>query len=205
MRFKITRNIIVNEQKLELLLRLGCNNDVIFAVICGKKVAKTGDKIIDELLESLVSKKEHQNWGGARKSAGRKRNQLEKQNDRQDGSQDDPNLEAKAIAKANNISGIYTSNISTARVTEFIPPTLDEVLAYAKQQTELAGVGGFPCAPYVAEQFWAHYQSQGWRKSNDAETPVRDWRAALRMWARGAGPGRNAAPPPLVNNDDLPV
>lgn len=93
----------------------------------------------------------------------------------------------------------------TPKTNIFSPPTLDEVLAYAKQQTEMAGVGGFPCAPYVAEQFWAHYQSQGWRKSNDAETPVRDWRAALRMWARGAGPGRNNAPPSLINNDDLPI
>ncbi len=83
-------------------------------------------------------------------------------------------------------------------------PTLDEVLTYAKSQTEMAGVGGFPCAPHTAEQFWAHYQSQGWRKSNDCETPVRDWRAALRLWCLTTGPGKSAAPPP-VNNDDLPV
>lgn len=111
--------------------------------------------------------------------------------------------EIREIRESNTIPGGNVLQRASAR--EIPPPTLDEVLAYAKQQTEMAGVGGFPCAPYVAEQFWAHYQSQGWRKSNDAETPVRDWRAALRMWARGAGPGRNNAPPSLINNDDLPI
>ncbi len=105
----------------------------------------------------------------------------------------------REIRESNTSPGGYVLQRASAR--EIPPPTLDEVLAYAKQQTEMAGVGGFPCAPYVAEQFWAHYQSQGWRKSNDAETPVRD----LRMWARGAGPGRNNAPPSLINNDDLPI
>jgi len=104
--------------------------------------------------------------------------------------------------RSNTSPGGYVLPRASARATPM--PTLDEVLIYAKRQTEMAGVGGFPCAPHTAEQFWAHYQSQGWRKSNDAATPVRDWKAALRMWCLSVGPGKSAAPPP-VNNDDLPV
>lgn len=120
MRYRITRNIIVDEQKLELLLRLGCNNDIIFDVICGKKDVKTGDKIIDEILESLVSKKEYKNWGGSRKSGGRKRKQVENQDENQDDAQDYPNLETKTITKTktNNKSGIYTTKLSTTRETK---------------------------------------------------------------------------------------
>jgi len=62
-------------------------------------------------------------------------------------------------------------------------PTLDDVLAYAKQQNSIAGVGGFECSPELAEQFWAYYESQGWVKGNAAHTPICDWKPLLRRWA----------------------
>lgn len=62
-------------------------------------------------------------------------------------------------------------------------PTLDEVLEYAKQQNDMAGVGGFKCSQETAEQFWAHYESIGWRIGNDAKTPITNWKSKLRQWA----------------------
>ena len=67
---------------------------------------------------------------------------------------------------------------------KFIPPTLQQVIDYAAQQNELRGVGGFRCARSTAEEFWAHYDSQGWRKSNDSATPVTNWHSALRLWTK---------------------
>lgn len=84
-----------------------------------------------------------------------------------------------------SISGKDVFNLGTTRavINNDIPgPSLEEVLEYAKQQTTVTGVGGFLCLPKDAEAFWAHYQSQGWRKSNESKTPVRDWKAQLRFW-----------------------
>lgn len=65
---------------------------------------------------------------------------------------------------------------------KFSPPTLQDVLSFAKQQNELAGAGGFPCSKATAEEFWGHYQSNGWIVGNESRTPVRDWQAKLRQW-----------------------
>ena len=64
----------------------------------------------------------------------------------------------------------------------FVPPTLEEVLEYARQQNSFAGVGGFACTPEQAEEFWSYYESQGWRIGNDSNTPIRDWKPKLRQW-----------------------
>ena len=47
----------------------------------------------------------------------------------------------------------------------------------------MAGVGGFKCSQETAEQFWAHYESIGWRIGNDAKTPITNWKSKLRQWA----------------------
>lgn len=61
-------------------------------------------------------------------------------------------------------------------------PTLEEVLEYAQQQNNFAGVGGFVCTPEQAEEFWSYYESQGWRIGNDSNTPIKDWQPKLRQW-----------------------
>lgn len=66
---------------------------------------------------------------------------------------------------------------------QFVHPTLEEVLEYAQQQNEMAGMGGFKCSQETAEQFWAHYESIGWRIGNDAKTPITNWKPKLRQWA----------------------
>lgn len=64
----------------------------------------------------------------------------------------------------------------------FAPPTLEEVLEYARQQNSFAGCGGFVCTQEQAEEFWSYYESQGWRIGNDSNTPIRDWKPKLRQW-----------------------
>lgn len=64
----------------------------------------------------------------------------------------------------------------------FVPPTLEEVLEYAREQNNFAGCGGFACTPEQAEEFWSYYESQGWRIGNDSNTPIRDWKPKLRQW-----------------------
>lgn len=79
-------------------------------------------------------------------------------------------------------NGCYLSTTRT-RVKGFTPPTLEQVLDYAKQQNDIAGMGGFACTPELADQFWTYYESQGWIKGNSAKTPISDWKPLLRRWA----------------------
>ena len=62
-------------------------------------------------------------------------------------------------------------------------PTLEEVLEYAKQQNEIAGMGGFRCSKKTAESFWSNYEANGWVVNNDCKTPILNWKAKLRQWA----------------------
>lgn len=81
---------------------------------------------------------------------------------------------------------VYTrkdnSSIWNTRANKFTPPTLQDVLDYAKEQSSMIGVGGFSCPQKIATEFWTHYDSQGWVKSNDAKTPVTNWKSLLRSW-----------------------
>lgn len=64
MQFRTTKKLIIDEQKLSVLIRLGCPDDRLLSVIKTGKFEKTGDKIIDEILECFVDRKEFKNWGG---------------------------------------------------------------------------------------------------------------------------------------------
>lgn len=68
------------------------------------------------------------------------------------------------------------------KARQFIAPTLEQVLEYARQQNSIAMCGGFACSEQVAEEFWSHYESQDWRISNESNTPIRDWKPKLRQW-----------------------
>lgn len=57
----------------------------------------------------------------------------------------------------------------------FTPPTLEEVAAYVKER-ELQ---------MDPEAFFDHFTANGWRVSG--KTPMKDWRAAVRNWARKEG------------------
>lgn len=94
MQSRITRKIIIDEQKLNVLIRLGCPDDRLLSVIKTGKFEKTGDKIIDEILECLTDRKEFKNWGGNHNPNGinnckkrKKRGQVDQQDGSQDGGQ----------------------------------------------------------------------------------------------------------------------
>lgn len=65
-----------------------------------------------------------------------------------------------------------------------VAPTEEEVLEYARQQNEMAGMGGFAVTEQQAQDFYDHYSGVGWCLTNDAQTPIRDWRPLLRKWVR---------------------
>lgn len=88
------------------------------------------------------------------------------------------------VKDINNNSRNNISNLSTTHVSTFTPPTEDEVLEYARQQNELAGMGGFACSDDDAQAFYDFYTGIGWHLSNDAQTPIRDWKPKLRQWAK---------------------
>lgn len=94
MQFKKTKKLIIDEQKLNVLIRLGCPDDRLLSVIKTGKFEKTGDQIIDEILECLVDKKEFKNWGGNHNPKGvngynkkKKTGQVDHQVGSQDGGQ----------------------------------------------------------------------------------------------------------------------
>lgn len=184
MKYKTETHIVIDARKLDILLRLGCDEHIIMSAICGKKIKSTGDNLIDEILGCFVTKKTYTNWGGSRINSGKKPkklNQVEKQLE----NQVDTQLGTITITNTltdNNINN-NNSRLSTTHVKQFDKPTLDAVLEYAKQQNSVAGVGGFACSPELAEQFWLYYESQGWVKGNKSQTPICDWKPLLRRWA----------------------
>lgn len=92
--------------------------------------------------------------------------------------------------KPDNKPDIKPDNIHTttahARETPagVVGPTLDEVLSYAKSKNEQAGAGGYKISQEDAEKFFTTYAKSGWKIHNQFETPIRDWKVALRGWAR---------------------
>lgn len=58
-------------------------------------------------------------------------------------------------------------------------PSLAEVMTYA----ETIGMnGGEP------EKFFDYHTARGWKMGKTASAPMRDWRAALRLWKRNCAP-----------------
>lgn len=72
--------------------------------------------------------------------------------------------------------------VQTRVIKDFVSPTLEQVLEYARQQNSIAGVGGFACSDTDAEEFWSYYEAQSWRIGNESDTPIRDWKPKLRQW-----------------------
>lgn len=67
-----------------------------------------------------------------------------------------------------------------------LPSCKNEVLDFFKQSSSTV---------HEAENFWDHFESNGWKVSG--RTPMKDWRAAARKWMRTAG-HRPTAPAPQV-------
>lgn len=71
----------------------------------------------------------------------------------------------------------------------FVPPTLEEVLEYARQQNSFAGVGGFACTDEQATDFFNQYDRQGWLLGNGIH--MANWRSGLMKWAQNKQPPTN--------------
>lgn len=71
----------------------------------------------------------------------------------------------------------------------FVPPTLEEVLEYARQQNGFAGVGGFACTDEQATDFFNQYDRQGWLLGNGIH--MANWRSGLMKWAQNKQPLTN--------------
>lgn len=185
MQNKTVTKIVIDKLKLDILFRLGVDNTIIIQRLKGE-IVETGDTVVDELLNTFIDTKTFDNWGGNHNPTGKNqytKNKKSGQLDHQDDlGQDIGQLADKDIDKDN----IYINNkfnyISTTRTSKFTPPTLQDVLDYAKEQSSMIGVGGFSCPQKIATEFWTHYDSQGWVKSNDAKTPITNWKSLLRSW-----------------------
>lgn len=113
MQYRNNVKIIIDKRKLDVLIRLGCPDEQLLQIIKTGKFNKTGDKLIDEMLESLYDVREFKNWGGNHNPNGingcnkkKKRGQVDQQVDGQDGGQDigqDVDKD-KDIDKENNIN-----------------------------------------------------------------------------------------------------
>lgn len=92
----------------------------------------------------------------------------------------EPKSEYKYKRQTKNISENIVSSLRTTRVT----PTEEEILEYARQQDEMAGMGGFAVTQEQAQDFYDYYTGIGWALPNDAKTPIVDWKPFLRKWVR---------------------
>jgi hypothetical protein len=123
-------------------------------------VSVLGNCIYNLLSRNIVWKSFSNNYGGARVGAGRpKNNQIENQDENQDENQ----VEKKPVRGA------------------FKAPTLEEVLTYAKQMNDTAGMGGFTCGKQTAIDFFNQYDRQGWMLGNGNH--MTNWKSGLRRWA----------------------
>jgi hypothetical protein len=62
----------------------------------------------------------------------------------------------------------------TSKKSRFIPPTVEEVMAYCRQRGNHID----------AELFVASYASKGWKVGN---SPMKDWKQAVVTWERRDG------------------
>ena len=79
----------------------------------------------------------------------------------------------------------------------FVPPTLEEVLEYAREQNSFAGVGGFACTPEQATDFFNQYDRQGWLLGNGIH--MANWRSGLMKWAQNKRQPQPTNRPPILN------
>lgn len=173
MNYQNNIKILIDKRKLETLLRLGCDENIIWNYIKTGNLTLTGDSLIDDNLESMMDIKDFKNWGGSRKGSGRKprKTLINNQDENQLENQDDCNLEDKDIDK-----DIYNNNNTkekkAKRKESFIPPTYEEVVEYFKSRclTESA-----------AKRFYDYYTAGCWKDRDGVK--VKNWKQkAIAVW-----------------------
>lgn len=189
MQYKISKKIIIDEQKLNVLIRLGCPDDRIISLLKTNSFEKTGDSLIDDTLECLIDRKEFNNWGGKRDGSGRhKINHLENQDDNQlenqDGNQDLFQVVDKDIDKDSSKDKDKMERVVKGK------PTIQEVIDYCKERNN-----------YVDPQEWFdYYSANGWKVGKN---PMKDWKACVRYWERKKQPTQTKSKAQLIEEHNL--
>lgn len=164
------------------------------------------DVIISALLEAIKpSLDKNDNRGGVREGAGAPKN-----------NQNAKNKQSKTIKNNQNNQPFLETETETETETEresverkpkndFSPPTLEQVLEYARQQNEMAFVGGFKCSQQTATEFFCHYDAIGWVIGNETKTPIKNWQSKLRLWA--LSPNKYKTKQEIIDDDipDAPI
>lgn len=99
-----------------------------------------------------------------------KENTKEKEKKKEKAKAKEKEKESVSIPAA-QVSGREEAPGAQGGALAFLPPTLDTIAAYIKAQ----GLDA------KAEEFWDYYEARGWKMG---ASPMQDWKAALRAWAR---------------------
>jgi len=127
---------------------------------------------IDEAKAKRSTNRENGSRGGAPKGNKNACKNNRKQPNSTENKQNNPNVNVNDNVNANVIS----SNEDKAKsVSRFVAPTLDEIQGYCKEK-------GFNVD---AASIYDHYTANGWVQGKNK--PIKDWRAAVRQWARREG------------------
>lgn len=173
MQYKNVTKIVIDKRKLDILIRLGCSDDILINYIKTGKFTKTGDSLVDDILESLIDFKNFDNWGGKRAGSGRPKNQVKNQLENQLENQID--IQNKNQKDNQNIIQLADKDIDKdkEKVKRFVKPTIEEIKSYCLERKNTVN----------AEKFFDFYESKGWKVGNQA---MKDWRAAVRTWERSS-------------------
>lgn len=135
---------------------------------------------IDEAKAKRSTNRENGSRGGAPKGNKNACKNNRKQPNLTENKQNNPNVNVNA--------NVISSNENKAKsVSRFVAPTLDEIQEYCKEK-------GFNLD---AAAIYDHYTANGWVQGKNK--PIKDWRAAVRQWARREG--EFSKPQPQTNND----
>ena len=100
-----------------------------------------------------------------------KEKEKEKEKDKEKEKESAKEKETVSIPPAGRGAGREEAAGPVSGALAFLPPTLDTIAAYIKAQ----GLDA------KAEEFWDYYEARGWKMG---ASPMQDWKAALRAWAR---------------------
>ena len=123
----------------------------------------------------------YQGRGGTRTGAGRPKKTDEEEKQKNQKNQKNQNTQTETETETETKKESIEKKDQKPVRGAFVPPTLEEVLEYARQMNDMRGVGGFMCSRQTATAFYEHYKSQGWMLGNGIH--MTDWKPRLARWA----------------------
>lgn len=134
---------------------------------------------IDEAKAKRSTNRENGIRGGAPKG---NKNACKNNRKQPNSTENNPNVNVN-----DNVNVISSNEDKAKSVSRFVAPSLAEIQEYCKEK-------GFNVD---AESIYDHYTANGWVQGKNK--PIKDWRAAVRQWARREG--EFSKPQPQTNND----